>query len=592
VSDSCGLSNQHRFICPTRANSVLAVLGRQMAENPTRTILNFLRPARDGIEIQPLTLETLAIRAQRARARLAGAGLRFGDRVILSLSDPRDFLAWIVACFSSRLVAVPIPSAGEMSMPAAFLSRVTGVLSDCSAAAVIVENRARWSAVTADLCSKLPVFESGEIHIAVPAQETFEPFVDQLPNVMAFLQYTSGSTGSPKGVVITHANLMANCEAARIGARFVPEDHMVSWLPLHHDMGLVGSLFVCINAGMTTSIMTPLSFLGRPLSWIRAIDKLRATISVGPTFGYSLCVQKIPPEQIRDLDLSCWRLAFVGAEPVTRSVLTAFAERFSPVGFSPSTLFPVYGLAEATLAATFPKLGEGPHFDRIDRNRLAAEGKAIPCQESESSAMWITSVGTAIPGHHVKIISPNTRVECDEREVGEVVFSGDSMSTHYFGQPPETHRSELNTGDLGYMAQGRLYIIDRRSDLVIVAGHNYASCDIEAAIVGIPDVHRGMAVAFSVPGRNGTEALVIVAEMDPKSRRSVFEVEEDIRQRVHRRTGLIPETVHLAPKGTIEKTTSGKLRRRECRRQFETGQLPYIKPAERMWLSPLRESLG
>ena len=555
-------------------NSILAVLCRQLAENPARIVLNSLRPRRTGIDVRPLVLGEVVVLVQRARALLAAAGVHSGDRVILSLSDPRDFLAWILGCFSSGLTAVPIPAPGEMSMPAAFLDRARSVVGDCRPAVVIVPSRKSWVAAVGELFAGVPVLESALLETAVPEAERFAAFVDQPPSVTAFLQYTSGSTGSPKGVVITHDNLIANCEAARVAARFTPEDHMVSWLPLHHDMGLVGALMTSIYAGMTTSIMTPLSFLGRPISWLRAIHELRATISVSPTFGYQLCVQKIPPLQISGLDLSCWRLAFVGAEPVTRPVLAAFADRFSSARFSPRALFPVYGLAEATLSATFPTPGEFPHFDPIDRTRLAEDGKAMPGADPSQSTIWIASVGKPVPGHTVQIVSPDNGSECEEREVGEVVFSGPSISTHYFGQSPEDRRPRLHTGDLGYIAEGRLYLVDRLKDLVIVGGQNYVSSDIESAIYDIPGVRSGMVVAFATSGADATEALAIVAEVDTRLQRNLRDIEDDIREQIQRRTGLVASSIHMAPKGTIEKTTSGKLRRAECRKKFESGQLP------------------
>jgi acyl-CoA synthetase (AMP-forming)/AMP-acid ligase II len=577
------VSDSNRFRAyGVQVSSILAILGQQLTVEPGRIVLNSLHPRRNGMEIRPLTLANLAIRVQRARTLLAGAGVRSGDRVIISLSEPREFLAWILGCFSSGMTAVPIPAAGEMSMPAAFRSRVLSVFGDCSPTAVIVEDRARWLRAVGEHTSNLPALESAALEQPIADAKGIEPFLDQPAERTAFLQYTSGSTGSPKGVVITNGNLIANCEAIRAAARLTSKDHMVSWLPLHHDMGLIGSLFACIYAGMTTSIMTPLAFLGRPVAWLRAIHEMRATVSVGPTFGYGLCVQKIPPEQVSDLDLSCWRLAFVGAEPVTRAVLTSFAGRFSTLGFCSRALYPVYGLAEATLAATFPSPGEGPRFDSIDRARLAASGKATAVDESDPAAMWVTSVGRAVPGHAVNIVSPDTGANCGEREVGEVVLSGPSISTHYFGQGPDERRMRLHTGDLGYLARGSLHIVDRLKDLVIVGGQNYASSDIESAIQDVAGVRRGMLAAFSTSSGNGTEALVIVAEVDPKAHRDASEIENEIREHIQRHTGLTAKVVHLAPKGTIEKTTSGKLRRRDIRAKFEAGELPgFIANQER-----------
>ena len=576
------LDNQETWNYRVPQESVLASLRRQLSHAPGRVALNCVRPVRSGLEIRPLTVFGMALSVQRARAVLAAAGVEPGDRVVISLSSPREFLCWIVACFSSGLTAVPIPAAGEMTMPAAFLDRVTGVLEDCAPRIVVVENRGRWERAVEAQSFAVTVLEAGLIDAPLADAAAFEPFVDQPHAVTAFLQYTSGSTGKPKGVVVTHGNLCANCEANRVASRWTPEDHMVSWLPLHHDMGLVGTLISCVYSGITTSIMTPVSFLGRPVTWLRAIHELRATLTAGPTFGYSLCVQKITDDQIKGLDLSCWRLAYVGAEPVTRAVLAEFGARFARCGFSPLSLFPVYGLAEATLSATFPEPGLGPTFDSIDRRRLAADRRAVPIADSEPSAMCITCLGPAIPGHAVRIVSPETGAECAEREVGEVVISGPSISTHYFGEPDERRRTRVHTGDLGYLVAGRLYMVDRLKDMVIVAGQNYSCSDLESAIRDIAGIRRGMAIAFSTAGRHGTEGLVVVAEVDPRANRCLLDLENDIRDRIRRRVGLNAETVHLAPKGTIEKTTSGKLRRRDCKAKFEAGLLPaWVRDRER-----------
>jgi acyl-CoA synthetase (AMP-forming)/AMP-acid ligase II len=405
-----------------------------------------------------------------------------------------------------------------------------------------------------------PLLEPAALAAAVAPLALAEPD----PSAAAFIQYTSGSTGAPKGVVVTHANVLANCHAIRDATGYTRADRMVSWLPLHHDMGLVGGLLTSIYCAAETWLMPPMAFLARPVTWLEAISRFRATLTVGPTFAYALCARKIPDKQLAGLDLSALRLAYVGAEPVDATTLEAFVGRFSAYGLSPRAMYPVYGLAEATLAVAFPEPGCGLHVDTVDRVRLASDGVAAPAAAGDPGAVRFVSVGQALPRHRIEIVSPETGDRLGERRVGELVVDGASVTPCYFGHAGAASRTRLFTGDLAYHADGRVFIVDRIKDLVIVAGQNYAPSDIEVIASGVDGVRRGRVVAFSTPGTAGTEELHIVAEASLDAWRPPDQIADEVRRRVRHDVGLSAATVTVVAPGSLPRTSSGKMQRRAC----------------------------
>jgi acyl-CoA synthetase (AMP-forming)/AMP-acid ligase II len=290
-----------------------------------------------------------------------------------------------------------------------------------------------------------------------------------------------------------------------------------------------------------------------------------------------LCARKIPDKQLARIDLSRLRLAYVGAEPVDAATLDAFVARFAAHGLSPAAMYPVYGLAEATLAVAFPVPGAPPRFDTVDRGRLAAAGIAVPVSPSEPGALTFVSVGQALPRHRVAIVSADSGERLGERRVGELVVEGDSVTPGYFGEAGSPARRALATGDLAYHADGEIYVVDRIKDLVIVAGQNYAPSDIEGVVAGVDGVRRGRVVAFSAPGGGGTEELHVVAEASPDSWRPPAEVEAAVRRRVRHDVGVSVSTVTIVAPGTLERTSSGKLKRRACAEAHRAGTLRPVR---------------
>lgn len=390
----------------------------------------------------------------------------------------------------------------------------------------------------------------------------------------ALYQYTSGSTSTPKGVVITWDNLRANLDAivGPAGLAVRPGDRAVSWLPLYHDMGLIGMALAGIRARLPLVLMTPLLFLKRPSLWLETIAAERATISFAPNFAYALAARRVRDDMVARLDLSCWRVAGCGAEPIQAEALAAFARRFAPCGFRREAFLPAYGMAEHTLAATFAPVGRTPCVDRVDRVQLG-EGRAEPAPDGVA----VVSCGSPLPGHEVQIVDADGAL-LPERRVGEICLRGPSLSPGYLGDAPRPATAWFRTGDLGYFAAGELHVCGRLKDLVILHGRKYHPSDIEESAAAVAGVRLGGVVAFSAPGE-ASECLVIVAEVEPGTPTDA--VERELRTCVQHQCGIVADTVVVTRGRVIPRTSSGKPQRGEVRAAYLAGRLPGSAPAAR-----------
>jgi fatty-acyl-CoA synthase len=407
---------------------------------------------------------------------------------------------------------------------------------------------------------------------------------------IAFLQYTSGSTGDPKGVILTHANLLANIQSIVSGLEIRPDDACVSWLPLYHDMGLIGAWFVPLFIGIPLIVMSPLAFLSRPERWLRAIHKHRATIAPAPNFAYELCIRKIADKDLEGLDLSSWRAATNGAEPVRAETLERFAKRFEPYGFHPKALMAVYGLAEASLAISVPRLGEGYKVDRIERSTFESEGRAIPANAGDAAALEFVNAGKPLPSVEVRIVDAAGR-DLGERQEGQLWFRSPSATSGYYRNPEATGElmrdgDWLDSGDLAYWGEGELYITGRAKDVIIKAGRNLYPHEIEEIAGRVKGVRTGCVVAFGAPDeRTGTERLIVTAEI--RDLTSAKRIEADISRAVDEALGMPPDVIALLRPQSIPKTSSGKLRRSDTRRLYLEGKLGKKQQSTSMQIAKL-----
>jgi fatty-acyl-CoA synthase len=498
-------------------------------------------------------------------------GLRPGSPVVLLAPSVSDFVSAFLGAQQVGLVAIPAPSPEPIDSRARYRERLLDIIRRSRAQAVF--NPAP-EALTSELG---PALAAAGVALLTPAALSSGAGVEAATaggcSRIAYCQFTSGSGGRAKGVLLTHENVLANIRARRVGYDLGAGDVGVNWLPLSHDMGLVGYVLYPLATGMPCHIMSPHAFLADPRSWLALISRVRATMSGAPNFAYGLCVRRIVDTDLSGLELSNWRRASNGAEPVTLEVVEAFVRRFAPVGFKASAMLPAYGLAENTLTVASRRPGHGARFDVVSREALANAKRAVQPSEGESR-LFIASAGQPLPGQQIAILDPGG-FPLDEREVGEIAVRGESVMDRYLpgteGEAAVRPDGWLLTGDLGYLADGELFIAGRKKDLIIRAGRNYYPQDMEDAVGCLPGVRIGRVVAFSVPGPE-IEQVIVVAERRAGTVNNSAAVQAEIRQAVFAAVRFQPDDVVLVPAQTLPLTTSGKIMRPEARRLYLEGR--------------------
>jgi 1-acyl-sn-glycerol-3-phosphate acyltransferase len=580
VAVEAPVSLEEASAAPDDAQTLVDVLewhARHHAERPHVYLLD------DGGEERAMTYRQLLEGAEAVAAGLQYAGLEPGQTAAIMLPTGREYLLSFFAVLIAGGVPVPIYPPVRLAQIEDHLRRHVGILSNAGARILITVPEARPLA-------RLLKAQVKDLRHVVSVQQLLAAR-DALARPplrgedTAFVQYTSGSTAAPKGVVLTHKNLLSNIRVMGKALHVDSTDIFVSWLPMYHDMGLIGAWLGTLYHATPLVLMSPLTFLTRPSKWLWAIDRHRATLSAGPNFAYELCVRKIEDAEIEGLDLGSWRMAANGAEPVSAETVRAFSERFAPYGFRPEAMYPVYGLAECSVGLTFPPIGRGPVIDRIQREPFVGEGRAIPAAGDEAQALSFVGCGYSLPEHEVRVVD-GTGSEIGDRQEGRLQFRGPSATSGYYRNQEATRRlfdgDWLDSGDLAYTVEGEVYLTGRVKDVIIRAGRNIYPQELEEVVGNIAGIRRGCVAVFPAPDPvSGSERVIVVAE----TRETESQVLANLRARIINVTvdlvGMPPDDVVLAPPYTVLKTSSGKLRRTASRELYAQGKLG--KPVRATW---------
>lgn len=571
---------------------------QQKAETSPATIgYTFLH---DGIKVaDTLTYGELEQRSREIAVMLLRV-LNPGDRALLMYPPGLDFVSAFFGCLYAGVIAVPAypPSVSrpERSMPG-----LRAIACEAEVAAILCpenETMKLASLFHGTELVKFPLLATD--HYGLEQVGDWKPETCE-PNAIAFLQFTSGSTASPKGVAVSHRNIIHNLDCIRRGSQHDANTVLVSWLPTYHDMGLFAGVMFPLFKGSPSYLMSPVSFLQKPIRWLQAISTFRGTNSGGPNFAYDLCVQRTTTEQKRELDLSCWQLAFNGAEPVQQSTIDDFSTKFHDCGFRRSSFFPVYGLAESTVFVAGRSQTDAPEnatatASQIDENECL--GKPVSC-------------GSPIRGMQIAIVDPQKLTAIADGQIGEIWVSGPSVAKGYWNRRDETQATfqaflsnsnqgpYLRTGDLGFMHDGEVYVTGRIKDLIIIRGRNHYPQEIERTV---ESSHAGIrpkcSAAISLPSSDG-ECLAIVAEINRRAsgshlnpghdnprQKEIDEIIFSIRQSIAEQHDVQTSVVSILARGDIPKTSSGKIKRHACRMAILSGTLKNLAH----WSMPSKNS--
>lgn len=585
-------------------STLVEVLQLRASESPDKTACTFL-PDHGGEE--SLTYRELDRRARAVAAVLSESGLSesglskngaMGERAFLFYPPGLDYLVAFLGCLYAGVVAIPAYPPDPMRLDRT-LPRLLTIMHNAQPRRVLTTAAIRMLA--AGMLQNAPELAA----LDWLATDTVEPdAADRYrepawdPHMLAFLQYTSGSTGHPKGVMLDHGNLLSNLAMIQRNFGMRRDDKVASWLPPYHDMGLIGTILQPLYVGGQAILLSPMGFLRKPRSWLQAITKYRANVTGGPNFGYELCVRKIPKDQRAELDLSTLEVAFVGAEPIRARTLEAFAEAFAPCGFRRTAYLPCYGLAEATLLAS-GAAGEdsglrGGGFRTLGVDKAAYErGRVEPSDKlpaKPAGVLHLTGSGHVSPALDLQIVDPETHKPCAPGEVGEIWIAGPSVARGYWEREDDTRATFgvrladgsrggfLRSGDLGFLRGAELYVCGRRKELIIIRGRNLHPSDIETVVESSHGQLRpGCCAAFSVEQDDEERLIVVVEVATPQISAAVNqEIHGAVLEGVALAHGLRVDDLVLLPPGTILKTSSGKLQRRACRAAFLEGALPRV----------------
>ena len=554
---------------PAHAQTLTEALEYHAERQPDRLTVFLYEEQKE----QPITYRTLWQGALGYAARLAEAGLQRGQMVAIMLPTCKEYLYSFYGVMLAGGVPVPLYPPARLTTIEDHMTRHVGILRSAGAAMMITIPEAKALAwlLRAQVESLRDVLVPADLE---SGGSGFAPARGKSGDI-AFLQYTSGSTGQPKGVVVSHANLLVNLQAMGVAARVSSADVFVSWLPLYHDMGLIGGCFATMFLGFPVVLMSPLAFLSHPARWLHAIHRHRGTISGGPNFCYELCLRRIADEDMQGIDLSSWRFAFNGAEPVSPDTIAAFAQRFAKWGFRESSVSPVYGLAECTLGVSFTPPGVPWRADALDREAFSRTGEAVTARPDDPSPLKVVGCGMVIEDHDLRVVDA-AGLELPDRHEGVLQFRGPSATSGYYRNPEQTKSlfdgEWVNTGDRAYLSGGMLYITGREKDIIIRGGRNISPYELEQAVGDLAGVRRGCVAVFgSTDTASGTERVVVLAEMRSGDASRHESLKRMINELAVNLTGAPADDIVLAPPATVPKTSSGKIRRTAAREFYERG---------------------
>jgi acyl carrier protein len=533
----------------------------------------------------PLSYRALWDGAAGYAAGLARAGLQQGQMVAIMLPTCKEYLYSFYGVLLAGGVPVPLYPPARLTTIEDHMKRHVSILKSAAPSMMITIPEAKPLAwlLRAQVESLNLILVPADLNAA--SEKNFSP-IHSKPGDTGFLQYTSGSTGSPKGVVLSHANLMANVRAMGAAVNANPGDVFVSWLPLYHDLGLIGANFASLVLGFPTVLMSPLAFLSRPASWMRAIHRHRGTMSGGPNFSFELCLRRIADEDMEGIDLSTWRFAFNAAEPVSPDTIVEFEKRFAKWGLHKNCLSPSYGLAESSVGVAITVPGTPWRADRLDRERFTRTGEAVETTAENPSPLIVIGCGTPIPGHDIRVVD-GAGLELPDRQEGLLQFRGPSSTSGYYRNPEATKTlfagEWVNTGDRAYLSEGTLFLTGREKDIIIRGGRNISPYELEQAVGDLAGIRRGCVAVFgSKDAATGTERVVVLAEMRDKDASR----DEDLKRMINDLSmtfiGAPADDIVLAPPGTVPKTSSGKIRRVAAREYYERG--PAAVTGGAVWL--------
>ncbi len=579
------------------AATLVEVIRHRGIHDANRTHLSITEDDEHGEHQHTLTFGELYTAAQKCAKELARRGVPPGGRVSLMLPTSQQFFICYAGILLAGAVPVPIYPPFRADRIEEYAERQSGILNNAGVCLLLTFRRAEAVAnlLKPRVKSLLSVVEAGKLLEAAEKEPPAAPgalpaFISgnrlRKGSDIALLQYTSGSTGDPKGVVLTHANLLANMRAVAEAVQLGPSDVGISWLPLYHDMGLIGAWLTLLLHGLPLVVMSPLAFLTRPERWLQAFGKHKGTIAAAPNFAYELCVRKISDKAMDGVSLSSWRAALNGAEPVNPETLGRFIDRFSKYGFRHEAMLPVYGLAEASLAVTVPPLMRGPLVDRVERDAFTMQGLAIPAKPEDDTAISFVSAGKPVPRHDVMIVDERGKEVADRTE-GFLWFRGASATSGYYQNPVETEKllprgpakregefPWVNSGDRAYRADGEFFVTGRVKDIIIKGGRNLYPHEVEQLAAHAEGIRKGCIVAFGLKDKeSGTERLVVVAESRETQNAKRAAIAAAVTEEISRGLGLPPDRVEVIPPGSIPKTSSGKLRRDETKQLYIAGTL-------------------